>query len=402
MQFVAEHITAVVGAEGSVGTGDGTATPDDPIQAGVVMPEGGEVTLTETDVTGTVEDGWQLLGSRIEATSTVPGTVAGPLELFFLLDASIIPDGEDETSLMVFRNGVLVPECAAVLDDPGDFPCVFSRSVLDSGNIKIVVLTLELSRWHVAVRLTAPPVGLGEIAAPVDAVPVDTPVDVTATFSSVPDGTAAATWYWDGLAGPTTPGTVDGNGVVHGDYTYPQAGVHRVALRVDVTDASGNTQTYWRYHGYIVVYDPDGRFVTGGGWIDSPAGAYVADPELTGQANFGFVSKYKKGATTPTGNTEFQFKAGELNFHSDSYDWMVIAGQDKAKYKGTGTINGTGNYGFMLTAIDNDNSGDTFRIKIWDKDAGDAVVYDNQSAADDASYDGTIIGGGNIKVHKGK
>jgi hypothetical protein len=52
----------------------------------------------------------------------------------------------------------------------------------------------------------------------------------------------------------------------------------------------------------------------------------------------------------------------------------------------------------MLTA--KDDSPDTFRIKIWDKDDGDAVVYDNQMGADDDGYDGTEIGGGNIKVHK--
>jgi len=40
----------------------------------------------------------------------------------------------------------------------------------------------------------------------------------------------------------------------------------------------------------------------------------------TGKATFGFVSKYKKGATVPTGNTEFVFKAADLNFHSTSHD----------------------------------------------------------------------------------
>jgi hypothetical protein len=41
----------------------------------------------------------------------------------------------------------------------------------------------------------------------------------------------------------------------------------------------------------------------------------VAEPTLTGKANFGFVSKYQKGQSTPDGNTEFQFKAGDLNLH---------------------------------------------------------------------------------------
>ena len=59
----------------------------------------------------------------------------------------------------------------------------------------------------------------------------------------------------------------------------------------------------------VVVYDPSAGFVTGGGWIDSPAGAYKANESLSGKATFGLVSKYKKGANVPTGNMEFHFKA---------------------------------------------------------------------------------------------
>jgi hypothetical protein len=157
----------------------------------------------------------------------------------------------------------------------------------------------------------------------------------------------------------------------------------------------------------VVVYDPDGGFVTGGGWIWSETGYCQLDDicaSASGKANFGFISKYKKGASTPTGQTEFQFKAGDLNFHSDSYEWLVVAGA-KAMYKGVGTINGEGNYGFMLMAIDAEltpsTDVDLFRIKIWDKDAGDSVVYDNEmDEVEDADLT-TAIGGGNIKVHKG-
>ena len=102
--------------------------------------------------------------------------------------------------------------------------------------------------------------------------------------------------------------------------------------------------------------------MTGGGWINSPAGAYPANPTLTGKANFGFVSKYQKGANVPSGNTEFDFRVAKLNFHGVSYDWLVIAGM-KAQYKGSGTMNGVGDYKFMLTAEDGGNQGqDTFRI----------------------------------------
>ena len=146
----------------------------------------------------------------------------------------------------------------------------------------------------------------------------------------------------------------------------------------------------------IVFYDANNGFVTGGGWITSPAGAYAANPSLTGRANFGFVSKYQKGATVPTGNTEFQFQVANLNFKSTSYDWLVISGS-KAQYKGSGTISGAGSYKFMLTATD--GSPDRFRIKIWDATTG-AIVYDNQQGASDTSDPATAIAGGSIVIHK--
>ena len=150
---------------------------------------------------------------------------------------------------------------------------------------------------------------------------------------------------------------------------------------------------------FVVFFDPAGGFVTGGGWIVAPAGSctglgtsYSCSPSLTGKANFGFVSKYKKGANVPEGNTEFQFHAAGLNFKSTAYEWLVVAGS-KAQFKGTGTINGGGNYTFQLFANDNTpGSSDAFRIKIWETATG-TMIFDNKS--DQA------IGGGSIVVHKG-
>ena len=181
---------------------------------------------------------------------------------------------------------------------------------------------------------------------------------------------------------------------------FPSPGVYTISVRA--TDAAGNVgQPDWLI---LAVYDPEGGFVTGGGWINSPAGAYAADPTLTGKANFGFVAKYKKGATEPVGQTEFQFRVADLDFHSTSYQWLVVAGT-KAQFKGSGAINGQGDYGFMLTATDGDlklqPAPDTFRIKIWDK-ATDQIVYDNKIGEPDDSDAGTEIGGGNIVIHKEK
>jgi len=217
------------------------------------------------------------------------------------------------------------------------------------------------------------------------------PIPFDGTGSSDPDSDPL-TYDWDWGDSSTSP-----DAGATPTYTYADAGIYDVCLTVSDGMLSDMACTW------VVVYDSEGGFVTGGGWIDSPEGAYAAEPTLTGRANFGFVSKYHKGATTPTGQTEFQFKVADLNFHSDTYQWLVVAGA-RAQYKGTGTINGEGNYGFMLTAIDEkltpSTDVDMFRIKIWDKDNSDAIVYDNQSGDADDADPTTGIAGGNIVIHK--
>lgn len=42
---------------------------------------------------------------------------------------------------------------------------------------------------------------------------------------------------------------------------------------------------------------------------------------------------------------------------------------------------------------------DKFRIKIWDKNNGDAIVYDNQMGMDDNGTPSTALAGGSITIH---
>jgi hypothetical protein len=76
----------------------------------------------------------------------------------------------------------------------------------------------------------------------------------------------------------------------------------------------------------------------------------------------------------------------------------VVSGA-RAQYKGNGTINGAGNFGFLLTAIDGQINGgggtDKFRIKIWDTSS---IVYDNQMGKSDTGNDATELGGGSIVI----
>jgi hypothetical protein len=96
----------------------------------------------------------------------------------------------------------------------------------------------------------------------------------------------------------------------------------------------------------------------------------------------------------PTGTAEFQFKAGDLNFHSNVQEWLIVnQNYTNAQFKGTGTINGEGVYMFMIWAGDGGKTGspDTFRIKIWDAATG-AVRYDNGVSQP--------ISSGSIVIHK--
>jgi hypothetical protein len=191
---------------------------------------------------------------------------------------------------------------------------------------------------------------------------------------------------------------------ITGTHTFTQPGVYLVTLEVQdqlLNSAATDVMGPDGLTAMVVIYDPSGGFVNGGGWIQSPVGAYAADPALTGMASFGFVSRYQPGATIPTGNTEFKFKVANFDFRSTSYEWLVVGGP-KAQYKGWGKVNGEAGYRFLLTAWDGQRPGgggtDKFRIKIWNEATG-AVVYDNKMGASETGNDATALGGGSVTIH---
>ncbi|MBI4905363.1 MAG: hypothetical protein HY820_17140 [Acidobacteria bacterium] len=229
-------------------------------------------------------------------------------------------------------------------------------------------------------------------------VPVNAGILLSAAISdSGGSNLAAAEYSVNGSAAATLGAAGGTSAVVSGAIPGLSAtGVYSIC--VHARDAAGNAGADDCL--FLPVYDPNGGFVTGGGWINSPAGAYTAEPSLTGKATFGFESRYQNGANVPSGDTQFQFHVANLRFKSTSYEWLVIAGA-KAQYKGSGTINGAGTYNFMLTAIDGDMPGgggtDRFRIKIW---APGGTVYDNQMNGNDNADPTTVLGGGSIVIHK--
>jgi streptogramin lyase len=240
---------------------------------------------------------------------------------------------------------------------------------------------------------------VSQVRADPSVVPVNTGFTLIAAASDSASGVESMLYSIDGGADSSLTSSA-------GAWSTPvpplSVGVHSVCVRA--TDRAANPSDL--LCALVPVYDPAGGFVTGGGWITSPLGAYAADPSLSGRATLGFSSKYQNGAGAPSGETHFLFQMANLSFKSNVYEWLVVAGA-RAQFKGSGTINGAGDYGFLLTAVDGDVNGggglDRFRIKIWSKnpDGGAAgIIYDNQMGADDGGDSATVIGGGAIVIHK--
>lgn len=265
-------------------------------------------------------------------------------------------------------------------------------------------LACAMPAWRGAADGGATAPVVSGVTVPAAPVAVRGRVSATATFTDT--GSAkkhAATWTWGD--GTTSTGTVAA-GSVAGTHAYSSAGVYRVT--VTVTDGGGRSGTA-AAPSFVVVYDPKGGFVTGGGRIASPAGAYLADSAVTCPAAFGFTSAYstassKKGSSTTVqlGTAKFLFGLGDLTFQSTSYESLAVGGS-KATFRGTGTINGKGAYGFQLSVIDGQQRGgdgtDRFRIRIWDQATG-GTVYDNQAGPSDAADPAMAISAGAITIAK--
>jgi K(+)-stimulated pyrophosphate-energized sodium pump len=175
-----------------------------------------------------------------------------------------------------------------------------------------------------------------------------------------------------------------------------KAGVYN--LQVHGSDELGNVAAEKSI--VLIVYDAEG-VATGDGSITSPIGAYTADPALTGKAKFKFDVQYQKGDKAPTGQTEFVFPDADMTFKNSSYDWLVVS-ESKARCKGSGTINGSGKYGFLLIVVDEPGRGkstsEKFRIKIWDKTTG-KTVYDNNLGYPEDITPTTQVTSGSVDVH---
>ena len=381
------------GATGSATGVKGEALAGLDLGAKFTNVPGGTANWTFTDVTGNYNDASGFVEivinkANLSITADNKSKYVGQVNPTFTVSYDGFVYGENESVLsgsLLFQTDADRNSCADEYD--------IVPSGLTSGNYNIIFIegTLVVTGLTIDASASSKPVNKN-----------DATVSLSATVSPAVAGVLVNFYLDDAYEDSAETGT-DGTATISVD----------VSGNLDVNVYKVTAEAGKGCHedvAYMPVYDPDGGFVTGGGWINSPAGAYIADETVVGKANFGFNAKYKKGKSDVDGNTEFQFKAGDLNFKSQLHEAgsLVISGK-KATYRGEGTINGLPGYKFVLVAIDGDWNGgtnpDEFRIKISTK-TGD-LIYDNGLGADENGNAATVLGdngrgGGSIVIHEVK
>ena len=257
------------------------------------------------------------------------GSNAGAAYVFFLNSPPVITTDTDP----VFVNeGGLATNTGTIIDPNGD-PVTLTAGIgavinnndgtwswsfsTSDGPTESQTITIDADDGNGGTAQTSFLLTVNNVDPTIDAVIVpaapvnifDQPLTATATFSdpaNIADEPYTCTIDYGDGSGPQA-GTVTSMTCTGPDQTYAEPGVYTIT--VTVTDKDGDSGSA-DAETFIVIYDPDGGFVTGGGWIDSPVGAYIPDPTLTGKANFGFVSKYKKGAQVPYWEHRIQFQGG--------------------------------------------------------------------------------------------
>ncbi|MBC9823150.1 ExeM/NucH family extracellular endonuclease [Terrabacter sp. MAHUQ-38] len=218
----------------------------------------------------------------------------------------------------------------------------------------------------VGLDLTNADPAVGTVTGPSAAVSVGSPAGVNATFTDAdPLDTHTASIAWGD--GSSSTGTVTGSSV-SGSHAYTAAGFY--TLTVTVTDQWGHSDTGTTT---VVVYDPAGGFVTGGGTISSPAGALRADPSHSGKGSFQLSVSYPSGGTEPTGSLTYDLAGTTFAVATTTFDWLVVSGTT-ATFAGPVTVNGATGYRGVVTATDTARR-DAFRLVVTD--GYGSVVYDS-------------------------
>ena len=277
-----------------------------------------------------------------------------------------------------------------------------SHTYADNGSYAIMLAVadgrggVDTARTVATIANVAPVLAafsLPSTAVPLTATGITVPVASTFTDPGSLDTHTATLDCGSGDLSAAFVSSATPNEIINGACSFARAGVYSVRLTVRDDDGASDTELA---AGYVVVYDPSGGWVTGGGWIASPVGAFSDAVTAGGKLTFTLKVRYQASATSPSGNADFKLNAAKLDFRSTTFEWMAIA-DNVVRMQGAGTLNGVAGYAFAVVGRDG-GLGDAVRIRIWHRTTGE-VVYDNQPGEPMESDPASTLGGGSLQVH---
>lgn len=225
--------------------------------------------------------------------------------------------------------------------------------------------------------------------------PTLTNSEITAStdFSDFSENTHTGVWNWgDGTTTQAIINEISGVGTASANHTYIQTGTYNVSLILTDDEGGQTTKTFES----VEVYSPtaQGIFV-GSKFFISPLGAYQQNQSFNGQVKFSIKLKYDNNL--PTGDVSLDLKNQNFTFNATSIDVLILT-SNAATVKGHGTINGSGLFNFLITAINSTGQGeDLIRYQI--KDSSNITIYDTQLSAPNDQNPTTAING-NLIIHE--
>lgn len=200
-------------------------------------------------------------------------------------------------------------------------------------------------------------------------------VDLSGLESSDADGDVLA-YSWNQTKGPSVE--LNDADSATPSFSAPEVDEDTVlTFELTVSDGSGDNSTD---SVKITVLDND----DGGDGTEGTIKTTGGGAQIGKDVNFGFVAQSADGEAK--GNLEYQDKTADINVHSISITSLELLDDNRATFEGIATINGNGEFAFIVIVEDNGEPGDNDWFSIEIPELGYAK-------------DGTLTKG-NIQIHE--
>jgi hypothetical protein len=143
-------------AAGATVSSGSTASATSPAVAELTTPNPGPVVLTASSLpAGSTPPptGFFFVDQQMQITAPAASSSA-PLRITFTIDSSLVPAGQNESTLVVFRDGTAVAACTGASGTAAPDPCVTKRAAAPGGDVAITVLSSHASLWNFGIKVT--------------------------------------------------------------------------------------------------------------------------------------------------------------------------------------------------------------------------------------------------------